>query len=163
MSTDRASLLRLRAEVDRDLDAATRLLEDLALRAPELQQGDPVLLGYGAITLHRIYTAVETACERICRTLEDTLPAGRDSHQALLADMTLDLPGLRPPVLRQETARELQTLLRFRHFVRHAYAVSWDPRRITEALGTAERVWPLLVEDMEAFGTFLDGVLDRLA
>jgi hypothetical protein len=159
MSTDRAALLRLRAEVQRDVDAARALLSDLVNRQQAIAAAnDPVLLGYAAITLHRIYTALETAFERICRTLEGSLPTGRDSHQALLADMALELPGLRPRVLRPETAQELQALLRFRHFVRHAYAVSWDGQRIGEVLDGAARSWPEVETDMREFLAFLDGV-----
>lgn len=158
MSTDRAALLRLRVEVARDVATFRSLLDDLSSRRAVMATGDPVVLGYAAITLHRAYTALESAFERVCRTLEGSLPAGRDSHQALLSDMALDLPGLRPPVLRVETAQSLAGLLRFRHFVRHAYAVSWDPDRIVEVLDAAEAAWPALRDDLEAFASFLDGV-----
>lgn len=159
MSTDRTSLVRLRLEVARDLDAAAALLAPLSERAEALRGvADPVLLGYAAITLHQVYTAVETAFERVCRTLEGSLPTGRDSHHALLQNMTFDLPGVRPAVLTRETASELQHLLRFRHFVRHAYAIAWDPERITEILATTRRFWPALDAEVRAFLAFLDGV-----
>lgn len=158
MSTDRAALLRLRAEVARDRATTRALLDDLAHRRTDIVRADPIVLGYAAITLHRAYTALESAFERICRTLEGSLPAGRDGHQALLADMALDLPGLRPAVLRPETAASLAVLLRFRHFVRHAYAVSWDPDRIVEVLDAAESLWAQLDADLATFLAFLDGV-----
>jgi hypothetical protein len=41
------------------------------------------------------------------RTLEESLPKGADTHQAthqaLLRDMTLELPGIRPAVLSEST------------------------------------------------------------
>ena len=49
MSTDRAALLRLRAEVLRDLPAVDALRADLSGRADGIARGDdPVLLGYAA-------------------------------------------------------------------------------------------------------------------
>ncbi|MCA9517970.1 MAG: hypothetical protein KC635_23685 [Myxococcales bacterium] len=160
MSTDRAALLRLRAEVLRDLGAADALRADLAGRSDAIERGDdPVLLGYAAIVLHQLYTALETLFERICRVLEGSLPSGRDSHQALLSDMTLELPGLRPAVLAARTADELAVLLRFRHFVRHAYAVAWDPTRLSDVVSATARVWPAVDRDLRAFLAFLDDVL----
>lgn len=163
MSIDRAQLLRLRADVQRDLATAGVVLADLVGRRDAIARGDdPVLLGYAAITLHQLYTALETAFERICRGLEGSLPVGADSHRALLHDMTLDLPGLRPPVLRSTTADALGALLRFRHFVRHAYAVAWDSKRLIDVLDGCRAVWSDVCADIDGFVAFITDVLDAL-
>jgi hypothetical protein len=152
---DRATLLRLVAELTADLEAAGRLLGELDRRAGHVRPDDPVLHGYVAVTLHQLYTALESGFERICRALEGSLPAGSDSHAALLRDMTLELEQLRPAVLRAETAAALGPLLRFRHFVRHSYAVAWDPQRLEEVLQAARRAWPEVEADLAAFSAFL--------
>jgi hypothetical protein len=161
---ERSDLVRLREELRRDLAAAAGLLADAAEHRETLTGADPdrVVLGYLAVTLHRLYTALETSFERIARTLEGSLPKGADAHQALLHDMTLALPGIRPAVLRESTADGLRPLLRFRHFVRHSYAVAWDGERLAEVLRIAEEVWPETHEDMRAFAAFLDGLIDSL-
>ncbi len=165
MSTpDRASLLRLRQDVERDSGAAEALLSALEARAGDaLPADDPVFLGYAAVTLHQLYTALETAFERICLTLEGSLPAGADSHQALLRDMTRDLDTMRPRVLRDETASALRPLLRFRHFVRRAYAIDWDAERLQEVYAQARRASPLVGADMADFLAFLDELIAELA
>jgi hypothetical protein len=161
---DRATLVRLRQEVGRDLTSAERLLDDLRARAPALgSTADPVLLGYVAVTLHQVYTALEASFERICRALEGSLPAGPDAHQALLLDMALELPGIRPAVLREGTVLALRPLLRFRHFVRHTYAITWDARRMTENVELAHRAWPEVRADVESFLRFLDETAAVLA
>jgi hypothetical protein len=47
--------------------------------------------------------------------------------------MSLDIEGIRPRVLSDESLRLLRGLLAFRHFFRHAYAVSLEGPRL-EAL-----------------------------
>jgi hypothetical protein len=157
---DRAALLRLRQDVHRDVGAAEALLEAVTRRLGADVPNDEVLLGYAAVTLHQAYTALETCFERICQTLEGSQPVGADSHQALLHNMTRALDDMRPAVLHAETAKQLQPLLRFRHFVRHAYAVAWDPKRIDEVLAAAQRVWPRVRADMDEFLAFLDEVIE---
>ena len=156
---DRAALLRLRQDVHRDVGAAETLLEAVERRLGPKVPDDEVLLGYAAVTLHQAYTALETCFERICQTLEGSLPVGPDSHQALLQNMTRALDDMRPAVLGDEAAKLLRPLLRFRHFVRHAYAVAWDPERIDEVLAAARRAWPRVRADMDTFVAFLDDVI----
>lgn len=55
------------------------------------------LRGIGAI-VHDFYTGIEHLFERIAPELNGGLPAGPSWHRELLDDMTLDLPGVRPPV-----------------------------------------------------------------
>jgi hypothetical protein len=160
---DRAAVVRLRQEIVRDATAADAIMDDLRGRRSALDAtGDRVLLGYFAISLHQIYTALETTFERICRTLEGSLPVGADGHKALLVDMGADLPGLRPPVLSEPSVDGLRELLRFRHFVRNAYVLAWDRARIADVFDRAETVWPRVKVDMEAFVAFLDDLAAEL-
>jgi hypothetical protein len=76
--------------------------------------------------------------------------------------MTLDKPGLRPPVLDNPTATELGRYLGFRHLFRHLYVLDlrWDEVRLLLA-GLAPlhaRVDALL----ERFGGFLEELSRRL-
>jgi hypothetical protein len=158
---ERVELIRLREELRRDLDAAAALIADLVEQREVLDRpaADRVVLGYVALTLHRFYTALETGLERIVRTLEGALPKGADAHQALLHDVTLALPAVRPAVLAESTADALRPLLRFRHFVRHSYAVAWDRQRLAEVLQHAEEAWPQARDDLARFTSFLDDVI----
>ncbi len=152
---DRAALLRLVADLERDLAAADSLITELRPHREGLGGStDVVLLGYAAMTIHRAYTSLESCFERICRTLEGSMPVGPDSHRALLHDMTRALEGIRPRVLRDETEAALGPVLKFRHFVRHAYAVAWDAKRIASAADDLFDAWPAAREDLLAFKDF---------
>jgi hypothetical protein len=150
-----AEFVRLRVELARDRKAIEALIAEAQPRFEEIQEDDVVSHGYVALTVHRFYTACEAIFERIARECEGNLPVGADSHQALLDDMGLELPSVRPAVLRDETAHALRPLLRFRHFVRHAYAVRWDPERLRAVAGAMLAVWPLVDADLVAFDAFL--------
>lgn len=74
--------------------------------------------------------------------------------------MTLDLPGVRPPVLSRESARKLNEFLRFRHRYRNMYAydLEWKPvRKLVEAVPT---VWTHVERDLEEFLEFLDAAAE---
>jgi hypothetical protein len=54
--------------------------------------------------------------------------------------MTLDIPGVRPPLLRRETAHVLDEFLRFRHLFRNLYGFELEWSRVQslpKALPTA--------------------------
>ena len=42
-------------------------------------------------------------------------------------------------------------MLKFRHFVRHAYAVAWDPARLGEIELRAAQSWPAVQQDLLGF------------
>lgn len=161
---EHVELIRLREELRRDVDAAAALIAELGEQREVIDRpdADRVVLGYVALTLHRFYTALETGLERIVRTLEGALPKGADAHSALLHDVTLPLPTVRPAVLGETTADGLRPLLRFRHFVRHSYAVAWDRKRLAEVLRHAEEIWPQTRDDLARFMHFLDDLISAL-
>lgn len=127
----KAVVQRLRAEIQSDRAAWLSRVEEL--RGLELSDGNAGALAQAAVALHHGYGAIESALERVARTLEGTLPVGRDWHVSLLESMSLDIEGVRPRVLSVESLRLLRGLLAFRHFFRHAYAVTLQPPRL-EAL-----------------------------
>ena len=155
--TTPAAYVRLKQELVRDLRAIDGLLAELTQKkAVACVPHDVVFLGYVAVTLHQIYTGLETCFERISRTTEESLPVGPDTHRALLRDMALDLHNVRPAVLRVATAEALLPLLRFRHFVRHSYAVAWDAERLSAMVSQVQMAWPNVLQDMRQFTVFLD-------
>lgn len=156
-SLERAPLVRLRAELAAEIETIQKLLAQIAERRTGREaDADPVWLAYLAISVHQYYTALEGIFERICRVFEGSLPTGADTHQALLRDMALELPGVRAAVLKGETVVALRPLLKFRHFVRHAYAVVWDANRIADVEAQTRSTWSLVERDLGYFLGFLD-------
>ena len=117
--------IRTAAELERELETIDVLVAELDEAREMLKPGaDRIACGYAALLIHRLYTAIESVLERICRTVEGSVPGGADSHVSLLRDATLELPGVRPAILRATLFASLFKLLRLRQFVRHADTVN---------------------------------------
>ena len=76
----------------------------------------------------------------------------------LLRQVALDLPGVRPPVIRPEIAKDLDEFRRFRHLVRNLYAEYLEPERIGQLVEQLTSLWPRLQADLVRFADFLEGV-----
>jgi hypothetical protein len=118
----------------------------------------PTLLEQGgvALNLHAFYNGVENILRRVALELGEGLPGGDDWHARLLRNMTLDIPGLRPPLIGTETRNALEELLRFRHVVRHAYGHDLDWIRVEDLLNRSSNAYDLFVADTMQFVRFLE-------
>jgi len=145
---------RLRAEIRSDREAISRWLAELDSLTLD-GNAAPATLSLAAWALHHAYSAIEAILERTMRTVEGDLPEGVDHHRALLEAARLDIEGIRPPLLSQETVSELHELRAFRHFVRHAYAVGLDGTRLSELRDHAVALAPQLDTELEALDAWL--------
>jgi len=147
-------LARLRAELDADLGAFDARVGELAALRPltsELRSE----LAVAAVALHHAYGAVESALVRLARAFGDEVPGGPEWHQQLLHAATLDVEGVRPPVLSPEAANGLRKLLSFRHFFRHAYAVEFDASELESLRRLAVTLQPRVRADFSRFDEVL--------
>ena len=125
------------------------LLEDL----PEIGKRD-VTASRLCDILEHYYTCAETIFLRVSRFFENDL-APQKWHQDLLDKMRLEVPGIRPAVLGQRTHELLQSLLRFRHFRRYYFSLSYDWGDL-DLLGTKlEELLPLLRADLDTLSAFV--------
>lgn len=121
MSAGTAELRALVAEVVDDLAAAQGLIDrlgEVGSRIAQATEPDPCDVMAAAAFLHHLNTAMEAVHERIVRAVDGTTPSAERWHQDLLQRVGLELPGVRPAVLRPSTRAALARLLRFRHFFR---------------------------------------------
>ncbi|MDQ3702189.1 MAG: antitoxin, partial [Chloroflexota bacterium] len=83
-----------------------------------------------ALNLHGFYSGVERLLELIARHVDQAVPGGDAWHRELLYQMAREVPGVRPAVFGAERAAALDDLRRFRHVVRHLYAIHLDRQRM---------------------------------
>lgn len=100
--------------------------------------------------LHNLYGACEQLFEVIARFFENRVDEGR-YHADLLRRMQLDLQGIRPALLSEETADVLDELRRFRRLFRHAYTASLDAGRVAGLAAGAARIRGDFEADLERF------------
>jgi hypothetical protein len=150
----------LRLEVTSDGAAFTERVAELAGLPLSPTTDDANLLARAAVALHHAYGAVEAALSRIAKVF-DTEPAGPNWHRSLLETMAMEVPGIRPRVLGQETLPALRDLLAFRHFFRHAYAVPLDAARLLALRQRACEVRAPLLSDFAQVDAWLASLASR--
>ena len=155
----RVRFARLAATVRADLERLASIAAEAELALADFPDDAPPprreLRGIGAIA-HDFYTGIEQTFEKIAPELNGGVPAGPAWHRALLENMALDVPRIRPPVISRPTAGQLAEFLRFRHLFRHAYGFDIDWARLRALLARLPATWNAVRADFETFLEFLD-------
>ena len=130
----------------RDIDRIGDRIEErrgTGARGPEAVDS----MGY---QLHNLYGAFEQLFEEVARFFENRVDDAR-YHADLLRRMQLDVRGVRPALLSEAVARDLDELRRFRHLFRHAYGTDLDSAKVGDLAARAADVRIALARDLERF------------
>lgn len=138
-------------DIDRAAEKAERAYEAARRSGPD----QAFFLDSVAINLHSFYNAVERILELLARELDGGLPAGPAWHRDLLTQMALEVKGVRPAVIREETAASLGDYLRFRHLVRNLYTWNFQEDKLAELVASLNGVLSDLKADLAGFGRYL--------
>ena len=103
----------------------------------------------GGSILHDFYTGIEKIFESIAKEVDRRLPLGEEWHSELLRQMTLDIPGLRPPLITTNTGKKLREYLGFRHLFRKRYGFELDWQKLKKLLLGMPQVRSHLESDIE--------------
>lgn len=114
-----------------------------------------LLLRAGGSILHDFYTGIEKIFENVAKEIDHRLPAGEDWHSELLHQMTLDLTGLRPPVISPDTEKKLREFLGFRHLFRKRYGFELDWQKMKRLI---VKISPVLADLEKEIEIFFDAV-----
>jgi len=157
-------LARLIREAAPDRHALDRLHAELRAYAPRLRcdPADRPLQAVVAIDLHDYYTAAETLFERVARLLDGDVPGGDRWHRDLLQQMATDLVPVRGALLSGEDLLWLEELLKFRHFLRHAYAVTLDAAQLLARADDVQRRHSALVAAVDGLMAHVAATRARL-
>ena len=144
--------LTLTAEIEETLTVVNNLLRE-GKEAMSIRHPSPLEIRGAADLLHDFYTAAEDIFERIADEINGGIPRGEHSHRDLLKQMSLDVPGLRPPVFSTALRDQLGEVLRFHHLFRHAYSYQLEWERVKSLL---EKMPEIYVELSDALRKFID-------
>ena len=92
-----------------------------------------------ALSLDHAYQAFETILVRLERGAGLPERSGSSWYSALLADAALVIPGVRPALFAPGALADWDALLRFRHFLRHAYVLGLDAEKLASNIDRLER------------------------
>lgn len=141
-----------------ELDRLVELcLNRYARRAEFIRtSSEDILADSLAACLHSFYSGIERVFEAIVRDIDGASGRSAEWHRELLQAVSVERAGLRPPVISEESYRELEQYRAFRHLFRHLYTHYIDPGRIFAIMAGLEGVWSRVRSDLMRFAEFFD-------
>lgn len=159
-----AKILTLMADIQQDLSLlkeeigmlkiAREMERTSAVKSPLEQFHEWQVKGAIGSSLEKVYSGTEHIFKRICKRIDGDCPDGPDSHAELLTRMSIDIPGLRPRFIQEDTYKAFNELGKFRHLERNKYAKELKKERLLDLIGEAEVAVKLLERDIAVFPMF---------
>ena len=94
-------------------------------------------------------------CERVFRRIGMEMNGAAHRGESWLFRMTVSVPGIRPAVISEDLAAELDEFLAFRHLFRNIYGFELKGDRVTRLGRRLEGVSQRFEREIEAFLTSL--------
>lgn len=98
-----------------------------------------------------LFTGMEEILRGLLALIDEYVPAGEGSHQAILDQASVRVNDLRPPIISETVYQALTDLKGFRHFERHNYRFRFDGALVQENVARTEELIPAFIRDVEAF------------
>jgi hypothetical protein len=92
---------------------------------------------------------------RIAKAFENNIDDEEGWHMELIRRLSIEIPGVRPPLFSAELLADLQELRAFRHVVRHAYNLTLRKDRLLPLIDGAERAAEGIPAACESFFTIV--------
>jgi hypothetical protein len=147
----------LKADIAADSEAIADIYAAMA-RYETVPTGEEQLIAL-AYYLHNLYCAFESIFRRVAEVFGNQMSDRAGWHADLLRRMTLDIEGIRPRLLSDETYKNLDELRRFRHLFRSAYRLHLDADRLALVHKKARALKQVYRDDLERFLAFLESLL----
>src|SRR4030066_913220 len=139
MSGNEILVRRIVSEINAELSNIRRLRNEYNEFISKYKSVDKYLLRVKASYLADFYMGIERIFQIIATEIDGGLPQGEEWHKRLLLNMTLEIEGVRPPVISSGLYNSLRTFLGFRHVVRQAYGFQLDENKLEELASAFEK------------------------
>lgn len=146
------------AEVEKEIESLYELKKELA----QIKSEESIIFkrSIGSI-LHDFYNC----CERIFKKIAIDVNGGYEEsdkwHKALLFRMTLPIKDIRPAVITEELAAELDDYLSFRHVFRNIYGFELKGDRINYLAERFDKIADRFISEIKIFLIFLNKELEE--
>lgn len=147
MSGDDDFLREVEGAILRELEAISRLRTE---SREELAKSLPSARVLGSV-LHDFYTCCERVFKRISSEINGSHYEADAWHKELLYRMTIAVEGIRPAILSEELAAELDEYLAFRHVFRNIYGFELKGERVVRLSRALDRVGVSFEREVRAF------------
>ena len=114
-----------------------------------------------ALKVQQLFTALEDLFKQVALLFENHLEDPSAFHKGLLRRMNVEVPGVRPWVISDDSFLLLDKLRAFRHFIRHGYDYELDPDELKLIQKKLRERFPVLLRDLDRFSSFLRSLVDQ--
>lgn len=150
-----------------DFDAQlTRIREIYELLAVRSQSLETVPVSAESVEstgywLHNLYCAYEDLFKMVSAFWENNIAGNGGYHVNLLNRMSVEIQGVRPPVLSRESYASLDELRGFRHVFRHAYSYGLDDERVSFLLRRVMAKKETIIDDLIGFRKKVESLIEK--
>jgi hypothetical protein len=120
------------------------------LRRVQQREPDEVEIAAVASVLHSFYNGLENIFRVVAKNIDESVPSGAQSHQALLTQIS-QRTGNRSEVISRESAKKLKGYLSFRHFYRHSYSFFIEWQELSKLVYPLRGVWLQAKTELQDF------------
>jgi hypothetical protein len=153
---DKDTVRNLIAAIERELSHLEELRKEMGQIVAEQS---PISRRAKGSILHDFYNG----CERIFKAIASEVNGGHEEsdqwHKSLLVRMTNPIPEVRPRVLSDALAAELDDYLAFRHLFRNIYGFELKGERLRFLTGRFDLVAAWAIREIRQFREFLEKAL----
>jgi acyl-[acyl carrier protein]--UDP-N-acetylglucosamine O-acyltransferase len=136
----------LKSQIANELEKMKRLLDEAA--EIEGKKASNMTIRTGGSIVHDFYTGAGNIFHAIASSIDESVPSGMSWHTELLNQMTLNIEGLRSPIISKDTAKLLDEYLRFRHLFRKRYGFDLEWTNIKKLLKKMTTVYKSMESDL---------------
>lgn len=140
---------RLRAEIRFEIERIDELLKSYEELLERVRSREPDLVEVTAMASipHSFYNGIENIFLRVCKEVDQDVPAGDRWHREVLTRMT-ESGDSRPAVISTDLGQQLAEYLSFRHFYRHSYSFFLDWAELEQLVRDLGQTWGRLRADL---------------
>lgn len=136
---------KLSAKIGRAERELRQVEHFVAENGDRLAKGEWGALSAVSLGIHNVYNGIEDVLLSIANDVDGFVPHGPTLHQDLLDQTSVEVAGIRPPLIDPDLYHELSELKGFRHLVRHRYGLDLDPERVSDNVERMRKTFPAFV------------------
>ncbi|HHN65020.1 MAG TPA: hypothetical protein ENK09_06630 [Nitrospirae bacterium] len=145
------------SEIEKEINNLNLLRDELSKLSKEESS---IFKRTAGSILHDFYNC----CERIFKNIAIEINGGFEEnekwHKALLFKMTIPIKDIRPAVISEELAAELDEYLSFRHVFRNIYGFELKGNRVDHLVEKFDSVASRFIKEIKKFLEFLNKELE---
>lgn len=138
----------LKSDVRHELQNLRKLMVEL--QSTPIDENTATRRVIGSI-LHDSYNCCERIFRLIVGEINGAIPVGFEWHRLMLNKVTRKVEGLRPPVISERMASDLEEYLEFRHVFRNIYGFELLGDRIIRLKERYSHVFGSFIKEVENF------------